>query len=401
MDPYYSQSNAGYYSSTGFGNEPNYPDTYDNGAKSEPMQRYDSGVGLNPYEDDATVVDPAQSGDEANGWPMERRDSGRSDLTLCEDDRWTTATVTGLDQSPDDVNDMWRFDGYPSTYIKQEPQPHGTVEFAQLLVSTEEEIQTITWQATLDATSLLNNNSFRPLYITTDAVMQRAQSTKAERQVVQDILYEHLYYCSKNEGNSPDPTVLLVEAACQMQFHIEGGLDIQPGTQWICYYAILCVLGKLRGVDKVAAPETHRASGKSSSSSSEKVYACRVPECNNRVFGRSADLERHNKMIHTKETEKKPFYCDYKKCPRHKTAFFRQDHFRDHLRDQHKEDLIRRSVKPDQAWWESRNHRSLRGWWRCNRCLAQRVDIATSGYSCPACGNSCEPERKRFRESVP
>ncbi|KAK3323786.1 hypothetical protein B0T19DRAFT_463666 [Cercophora scortea] len=123
-------------------------------------------------------------------------------------------------------------------------------------------------------------------------------------------------------------------------------------------------------------------------------YTCQAPDCSpRRTFKRCADLDRHYQIIHTPGTKGK-WSCDYKKCPRHKSPFYRLDHFRDHLREYHKEDLPRRGAlgARDEAWWSSRSQKAMfRGWWRCNRCL-KRVHIDLDGAMC-ACGNECEPER--------
>lgn len=108
-------------------------------------------------------------------------------------------------------------------------------------------------------------------------------------------------------------------------------------------------------------------------------------------------------MVHVDDEAKKKFTCDYRKCPRHEKVFYRQDHFRDHLRDYHKEDLPRRGSNSgaDGEWWGSRAPRAvLGGWWRCNRCLVVRVDQAACGFVCPGCGNPCEPERQKYRMAV-
>lgn len=106
-------------------------------------------------------------------------------------------------------------------------------------------------------------------------------------------------------------------------------------------------------------------------------------------------------MVHVDDEKKKKYMCDYRKCPRHDTPFFRQDHFRDHLRLYHKEDLLRRGTKPDREWWSSRSARAMfSGWWRCNRCLVVRVEQAKHGFVCPGCGNPCEAERRRERERM-
>ncbi|KAK4191157.1 hypothetical protein QBC35DRAFT_36992 [Podospora australis] len=131
---------------------------------------------------------------------------------------------------------------------------------------------------------------------------------------------------------------------------------------------------------------------------SKQTFPCLFPGCNNKGFSRAADLDRHQKIVHGTETQKPKFFCDYKKCPRHETPFSRQDHFRDHLRDIHKEDLLIRSKPATSEWWASRNTKALYdGWWRCSKCFV-RVKGEKDGFTCPGCQNPCEPERRRARE---
>ncbi|KAH8878515.1 hypothetical protein GQ53DRAFT_595798, partial [Thozetella sp. PMI_491] len=128
-------------------------------------------------------------------------------------------------------------------------------------------------------------------------------------------------------------------------------------------------------------------------------FPCPFRGCTQAPFRRQADCDRHFNMVHQDDSKKKQFRCDYKKCIRHAQPFYRQDHFRDHLRDFHKEDLLRRGVRDDAEWWEERAHRAIYDrWWRCNRCLVVRVQIDKYGYTCPGCNNNCEPARQTARE---
>ncbi|KAK0616237.1 hypothetical protein B0T14DRAFT_435690 [Immersiella caudata] len=290
-----------------------------------------------------------------------------------------------------------------SAHIKQEPGlyeevPESTnaLSIAQILAYTPKELEAAAKAITKNATSLLANNSFDPantLYITPGAIEERSWGTGEKRQAIQDVLESYLfYYYYENPSNTSEPTALLLdEAACQIQWCVEG-----EKTQEICRFAILCALQSLRGNTGSPASEKHQTPAKSSE---KGHYPCRFADCG-KVFGRSADCDRHEKMIHTDEGDRKSYYCDYKKCPRHTTPFYRQDHYRDHYRDQHFEDLLRRSVKPPKDWWVSRASALRRSWFRCNKCLVQRVDIATHGYSCPKCGHTCEQERQRRRRSI-
>lgn len=117
------------------------------------------------------------------------------------------------------------------------------------------------------------------------------------------------------------------------------------------------------------------------------------------VFGRPADLERHYKNVHADARD--TFPCDYSKCPRHQEAFMRKDHYRDHLKDFHKEDIS--SAKGDKKttndnWWKERNISAKS--WRCARCLVKNV-VAKVGWECSKCHIPCEEERIKAREKLP
>jgi hypothetical protein len=127
-------------------------------------------------------------------------------------------------------------------------------------------------------------------------------------------------------------------------------------------------------------------------------FPCLMPSCN-KQFNRAADLDRHMKFIHCKATVR-AMLCDYRRCPRHKNPFHRADHFRDHLRDQHKEDLLKRgeTTSPDAKWWRERAPGAVYGgWWRCSKCFV-RVAVEKDGWQCGSCGNYCEGERQGTRK---
>jgi hypothetical protein len=113
--------------------------------------------------------------------------------------------------------------------------------------------------------------------------------------------------------------------------------------------------------------------------------------------------------------------CDYPKCP-HKTRF-RKDHCREHYREYHNEDLLKRSKpsaekhkkekdrkeadkknskrsqdKPEavEEFLATRRHTDL-SWWRCTKCIA-RVKVNPDGYMCSTCNIACEPERAAWRK---
>lgn len=152
---------------------------------------------------------------------------------------------------------------------------------------------------------------------------------------------------------------------------------------------------------------TTTTTSSSSSSSSTNKFLCLMPSCN-KQFNRPADLDRHMKFIHRKDAIP-AMACDYRRCARHKNPFHRPDHFRNHLRDQHKEDLLKRNEAapaPEDPWWRDRAAAAVYGeYWRCTKCFARvpldggRDDDGTgSMWKCAGCGNYCEAERQTVRE---
>ncbi|XDG04070.1 hypothetical protein ABKA04_003685 [Annulohypoxylon sp. FPYF3050] len=124
-------------------------------------------------------------------------------------------------------------------------------------------------------------------------------------------------------------------------------------------------------------------------------HVCLEPYCNASPFKRKADLQRHYLHKHRDANQKKPFPCDWKKCQRSKEPFYRLDHCREHYRDYHMEDLLRRgSNKESPEWWDSRNVNPE--WWRCVKCLS-RIPIDGKRFECSKCKTTCEPERRKLR----
>lgn len=125
-------------------------------------------------------------------------------------------------------------------------------------------------------------------------------------------------------------------------------------------------------------------------SSQTTSYQCLFSGCDARPFRRAADLDRHWRHTHANSTVER-FPCDYRRCERHSKPFTRRDHYRDHYRIYHNEDILRRGVgsmspKPSVS----------RKWWRCGKCLV-RVNIANDEWQCRLCNTSCELERRRLR----
>jgi len=140
-------------------------------------------------------------------------------------------------------------------------------------------------------------------------------------------------------------------------------------------------------------------------------FPCQYPgPCNGKqnVFGRPADLERHYKNVHADEKDKYP--CSYHKCPRSQEVFTRKDHYRDHLKDFHKEDIgcakgeklakdkDKRKWQQSQIKWLAERNISPKHW-RCPRCLVNNV-VAKVGWECMKCHVPCEEDRIRAREKL-
>ncbi|KAL7623387.1 hypothetical protein AAE478_007069 [Parahypoxylon ruwenzoriense] len=148
----------------------------------------------------------------------------------------------------------------------------------------------------------------------------------------------------------------------------------------------------LPGVTPVdISPEVPR-----SASDASGRHVCLEPFCNASPFKRKADLQRHYLHRHRGADQKKPFPCDWKKCQRSREPFFRLDHCREHYRDYHMEDILRRGPNREESsgWWSSRNVDAR--WWRCTKCLA-RIAIGSQGFDCPKCKTTCEAERRKLR----
>jgi len=133
-------------------------------------------------------------------------------------------------------------------------------------------------------------------------------------------------------------------------------------------------------------------------------FRCEHPSCwdeNDKFrFRIFADLARHYKDAHPDLIQNDFFPCDYSNCRRAalEDAFTRKDAYRDHLREYHMEDMAKRHRNPkrEQEWLASRIVSSA--WWRCVKCLI-RIDVASGGWVCPSCKQSCEPERLEWRKT--
>jgi hypothetical protein len=135
-----------------------------------------------------------------------------------------------------------------------------------------------------------------------------------------------------------------------------------------------------------------------SPSRASQRYACNHKGCT-KTFARAADLDRHMKHVHRSDSDKDLIYCDSPHCDRTKRPFHRSDHFREHLREYHKEDLYRPNKTESADWLLTRNIRAE--WWRCRGCL-QRVPSAFGveiRWECGNCGTKCEDDRQAIRQA--
>ncbi|KAK3179776.1 hypothetical protein K4F52_008854 [Lecanicillium sp. MT-2017a] len=148
------------------------------------------------------------------------------------------------------------------------------------------------------------------------------------------------------------------------------------------------------------SPRTVSEEFQSESPKASRDYpvVCLHPGCEAKPFKRRADLDRHYKHKHAPASQKDAYYCDYPKCARRRDPFHRRDHFRDHLREFHKEDIEKRGggsvVKDEDSVINDRNTPS--SWWRCAKCLVRNY-VEESGYDCPLCKTSCQAKRKEIR----
>ncbi|ROT41422.1 hypothetical protein SODALDRAFT_256942, partial [Sodiomyces alkalinus F11] len=144
-------------------------------------------------------------------------------------------------------------------------------------------------------------------------------------------------------------------------------------------------------------PSQHRhpAATAITGDAAETRYTCLSPGCPAKPFKRHADLQRHYAQVHLDSSSRDSHTCDYARCARSTEPFGRLDHFRDHLRDYHQEDICKRGSQVDEKWLKGRKVSSR--WWRCTKCLT-RVDVAKApDHVCPRCKMVCEDKRKRVR----
>lgn len=93
-------------------------------------------------------------------------------------------------------------------------------------------------------------------------------------------------------------------------------------------------------------------------------------ECNycGRTCRNQGDLIRHINSVHKKSLI---FMCDYPKCDRSQNPFNRKDHYKDHLRNYHKEAI--RGLEDGERHIQH---------WRCKKCLGRRGSQSQDCSSC-------------------
>lgn len=115
-------------------------------------------------------------------------------------------------------------------------------------------------------------------------------------------------------------------------------------------------------------------------------------------FKRRPDLKRHQDFIHKARSLPK-FHCDYQRCGRSSDGFNRKDHYRDHLRNYHKEPIKRRAAgENDGSNSLVSPPGSKHNWRRCGQCL-ERIE-SKEGSNCWRCdtrARSRSPGRRSSR----
>ncbi|PVH86038.1 kinase-like protein [Cadophora sp. DSE1049] len=134
------------------------------------------------------------------------------------------------------------------------------------------------------------------------------------------------------------------------------------------------------------------------------VFRCEHPSCwdvrDKFRFSVFTDLAHHYKHSHPANIEAEMIPCSYDSCKRSDDPFTRKDAYRDHLREYHLEDMLKRHKKKnrEQEWWASRIVSPV--WWRCVRCLGPSIIVQRDGWTCKTCNQECEPERIHVRKSI-
>ncbi|RYP82723.1 hypothetical protein DL770_005535 [Monosporascus sp. CRB-9-2] len=186
---------------------------------------------------------------------------------------------------------------------------------------------------------------------------------------------------------------------------VQGDAESSQGQSWYRYYDFIAEveLGqspywRLKAEYTATEDYPMYKSCADSESKSRSAYLniCLEAGCKSMPFKREADLERHYQQMHWDSSAKPSFRCDYPKCSRSTNPLPRFDHYRDHCRDYHREDLFRRSSlgKETNEWWANRIIHKR--WWRCSKCL-HRVYIQQHGFECHNCKTPCESQRRNYR----
>ncbi|KAK1750805.1 hypothetical protein QBC47DRAFT_308809 [Echria macrotheca] len=243
--------------------------------------------------------------------------------------------------------------------------------------------------------ALQNSQPVDCVFVTDEKIRRRAPKRRAERErkAIREVLFECLHEFFLDGTQPPENAMtILQEGAYQLALRIKRDDSSDDEAFQFCFnllgFCLEAVKQELRCPGSGAAQAAYDTVDKGK-------HPCTFPGCRGKSYTRQADLARH--MASHQEGDKS-YYCDYRKCARKDSPFSRQDHFRDHIRDQHLEDLPVRGKPSDARWWSERNNKPMiERWWRCNKCLTHRVSIDVDGYVCSKCGNACELERQKFR----
>jgi rubrerythrin len=103
---------------------------------------------------------------------------------------------------------------------------------------------------------------------------------------------------------------------------------------------------------------------------------------------------------------KLPLECGRREClvpgEEEGKKFWSPGRYREHLREEHGEDVPRNEGRDGAAelaseeWWGSRSPEALcSSVWRCTRCL-DVVESRRDGFECPRCGFACEVVRRSY-----
>ncbi|RMJ07488.1 hypothetical protein CDV36_012905 [Fusarium kuroshium] len=220
-----------------------------------------------------------------------------------------------------------------------------------------------------------------------------------------DSYYQHSSAYHQQPSSTTDPTQSMDEAY-QYSYQYSSSSTMET-PRWSGYYTYQPSSSAPEEPPRSTSPSLHgyddsspstaarpRTLAESSQSTNNPGIYCLHHGCTSEPFKREADLQRHYKYTHSPDSNE-AYYCDYIRCSRSQEPFRRRDHFRDHLREYHREDIQKRGeVVVNEEGQEER--RSASSWWRCARCLV-RVSGSQDDSKCPQCKTSRESVGQKKR----